>query len=211
MAPADRLVTWAVTVLILVTVPGPSVVFTINRALTAGRRTAVLVVAGNAVGAYLQVVAVAFGVGVLVERSVVAFTVIKFVGAAYVMYLGVQMIRHRRSMSDAFHARLTSTSPARSVWDGFVVGVSNPKSIAFFVVALPGFVNQAAGHASVQILILGALFPIMTLIVANVWALVAGAARDWFARSPRRLKMIGGGGLVMVGLGASLAFTGRNS
>ncbi|MGH3184179.1 MAG: LysE family transporter, partial [Streptosporangiaceae bacterium] len=70
MASTDRLLTWTVTVLVLVAVPGPSVMFTVNRALAAGQRTALLVVAGNAAGAYLQVVAVAFGVGELVERSV---------------------------------------------------------------------------------------------------------------------------------------------
>lgn len=211
MAPTGQLLTFAVAVLILVAIPGPSVVFTISRALTVGRRTALLTVFGNAGGAYLQVVAVAFGVGALMARSAMLFTVMKFVGAAYIVYLGIQAIRHRQEMTDALAAQVTPVRPLRAVRDGFVVGVSNPKSIAFFVVVIPQFVNHAAGHVPIQILVLGALFPIMTLGVTSAWALLAGTARAWFARSPRRLQLIGGtGGLVMIGLGASLALTGRN-
>lgn len=211
MAPTGQLLTFAVAVLILVAIPGPSVVFTISRALTVGRRTALLTVFGNAGGAYLQVVAVAFGVGALMARSAMLFTVMKFVGAAYIVYLGIQAIRHRQEMTDALAAQVTPVRPLRAVRDGFVVGVSNPKSIAFFVVVIPQFVDHAAGHVPIQILVLGALFPIMTLGVTSAWALLAGTARAWFARSPRRLQLIGGtGGLVMIGLGASLALTGRN-
>src|SRR5213593_1527898 len=85
----------------IIVVPGPSVLFTVGRALSVGRREALLTVVGNATGAYLQAVAVAVGVGVIVERSVVVFTVIKFAGAAYLVFLGVQAIRHRRKVTEA--------------------------------------------------------------------------------------------------------------
>lgn len=210
MTSPDRLLAWALTVLILVTVPGPSVLFTISRALTVSRGNAVLTVAGNALGSFVQVVAVAFGAGVLVERSATAFTVVKYVGAAYIAYLGVQAFRHRRDMREVLGQQVSPVGPVRSVWDGCLVGMTNPKSIAFFVVALPEFVNRSAGHADLQMLVLGALFPVLTLFVTSGWAYAAGTARAWFARSPRRLEMVGGaGGLVMVGLGVSLALTGR--
>jgi threonine/homoserine/homoserine lactone efflux protein len=209
VASTDQLLTWALTVLVLVAVPGPSVVFTINRALTAGRRTALLVVAGNAFGAYLQVIAVAFGLGLALERIAVLFLVVKFVGAAYVAYLGVQMIRHRRGLREAFHSQVVK--PRRSMGSGFVVGVTNVKSLTFFVIALPGFVNPA-GPVAGQILLLGALFPLVTLVVTSAWGLGAAGARNWFTRSPRRLNLVGTtGGVAMIGLGASLAVTGRSS
>lgn len=209
MASVDQLVTWAVTVVILVVVPGPSVVFTINRALTAGRSTALLVVAGNAAGAYLQVMAVAFGLGLLLERMAVVFLVVKFVGAAYVVYLGVQMIRHRRLLGDTAPPR--AGGPLRSTRDGLLVGVTNPKSLAFFTVALPGYVNPA-GPVTAQILLLGALFPLLTLVITSGWGLAAARARNWFTRSPRRLNGIGDtGGVAMIGLGISLAITGKSS
>jgi threonine/homoserine/homoserine lactone efflux protein len=160
-----------------------------------------------------DVVAVAFGVGALVERSAEIFTIVKWAGAGYLVYLGVQAIRHRQSMTEALAARAASVRPLRALRDGFVVGVTNPKSIVIFVVALPQFTDRAAGHLPVQaqMLILGALFTAIALVLDSVWAVIAGTARQWFARSPRRLALIGGtGGLVMIGLGVSLAATGRN-
>lgn len=203
---------FALACAVLVALPGPSVLFTISRALTVGRRAAVATVAGTALGAYIQVIAVAFGVGAVVQRSAEVFTIVKFVGAAYIVYLGVQAIRHRWSLAETFKQRVEPVGRLRGARDGFVVGVTNPKSIAFFVIVLPEFTNPGAGGVVVQMLILGALFPAITLPLNSVWAFAAGTAREWFARSPRRLAMIGGtSGLVMIGLGASLAFTGRNS
>jgi threonine/homoserine/homoserine lactone efflux protein len=201
----SHVLVFAALSLVMIVIPGPSVLFTIGRALTVGRREALLTVAGNATGAYLQVVAVALGIGAVVERSAAVFTVVKFVGAAYLVYLGVQAIRHRRRVTDALAGPVPRIGPVRALRDGIVVGFANPKTIVFLVVALPEF---TAGP--VQMLVLGALFPLIAVLCDSVWALAAGTARDWFARSPRRLAMIGGtGGLMMIGLGASLALTNR--
>jgi threonine/homoserine/homoserine lactone efflux protein len=212
LMPSTRhLLTFALASLVLIAVPGPSVLFTISRALTIGRRGALLTVVGNAVGQYLQVVAVAFGVGALVERSIVAFTAIKLIGAAYLIYLGVQAIRHRQSLSQAMTARLVPMRTRRRVLaDGFLVGISNPKSIVFFVAVLPQFVDRGSGQLAGQLLALGAVFTGIALISDSTWAIVAGTARDWFARSPRRMATVGGvGGLAMIGIGATIAVTGR--
>ena len=196
---------------VIIAVPGPSVLFTIGRALTVGRREALLTVVGNAIGVYLQVVAVAVGIGVVVERSAAVFTVIKLVGAAYLVFLGVQAIRHRRRITEALAEGMPTVLPSRrALRDGLVVGVANPKSIVFFVVALPQFTNPAAGSVPLQMLVLGALFPVIAIVLDSVWALLAATARTWFSRSPRRLELVGGaGGLMMIGLGASIAITGR--
>jgi threonine/homoserine/homoserine lactone efflux protein len=208
--PTGHLLAFAITSFVLIVIPGPSVLFTISRALIIGRRGALLTVLGNAAGAYLQVVAVAVGIGALVERSILAFTVIKLVGAGYLIYLGVQAIRHRHSLSVAMSARLAPARTARVVADGFLVGVANPKTIVFFAAALPQFIDRGAGQLTMQLLVLGAAFPAIAIISDSVWAIVAGTARNWFARSPRRLGTIGGtGGLAMIGLGATLAVTGR--
>jgi threonine/homoserine/homoserine lactone efflux protein len=106
----------------------------------------------------------------------------------------------------------TISRALRAIRDGFAVGVTNPKSIVFFVVALPEFTTRTAGHWPVplQMLILGAVFPAIALFLDSGWAAIAGTAREWLVRSPRRLALIGGtGGLVMIGLGVSLAATGR--
>ena len=212
MIPVSHVLAFAALVSVLIAIPGPSVLFTISRALTVGRRAALLTVTGNELGLCVQVVAVAFGVGAVVERSAQIITVVKLAGAVYLVYLGVQAIRHRRSMAEALAARVAPVRPLRAVRDGFVVGAANPKTIVFFVVSLPEFTTTAPGHlpVPVQMLILGALFPVIALVLDSGWAAVAGTARQWLVASPRRLALIGGtGGLVMIGLGVSIAATGR--
>ena len=212
MVSASHVLAFAAVVTVLIAIPGPSVLFTISRALTVGRRAALLTVVGNEAGLCVQLVAVAFGVGALVQRSAQVITVIKLAGAAYLLFLGVQAIRHRRSMAEALAARVTPVRPLRAVRDGFVVGVANPKTIVFFVAGLPEFISTAPGHLPVpaQMLILGALFPLIALVLDSAWAAIAGTARQWLVGSPRRLALIGGtGGLVMIGLGVSIAATGR--
>jgi threonine/homoserine/homoserine lactone efflux protein len=210
MLPASHVLAFAALATVLIAIPGPSVLFTISRALTVGRRSALLTVAGNEIGLYVQVVAVAFGVGALVQRSAAIFAVIKWVGACYLCYLGVQAYRHRRSVADALAAGSSPVPAGRAVRDGFVVGAMNPKTIVFFVVVLPEFTNRGAGHLPLQMLLLGALFPLIALVLDSIWAVAAASARQWLERSPGRLGLIGGtGGLIMVGVGVSLALTGR--
>jgi len=212
MVPVSHVLAYAAVVSVVIAIPGPSVLFTISRALTVGRRAALLTVAGNEAGLCVQVVAVAFGVGAVLERYAQILTVVKLAGAAYLVFLGVQAIRHRTSMAEALAANLPPVTPLRAVRDGFAVGVSNPKSIVFLVVGLPEFVSRAPGHLPVaaQMIILGALFPVIALVLDGLWAIVADTARRWLVRSPRRLALIGGtGGLVMIGLGVSVAVTGR--
>jgi threonine/homoserine/homoserine lactone efflux protein len=212
MVPFSHVLAFAAVVTVLIAIPGPSVLFTISRALTVGRRGALLTVAGNEIGLCVQVVAVAFGVGAVLERSAQVVTAVKLAGAAYLVYLGVQAVRHRTSVAEALAAKVRPVTPLRAIRDGFVVGVANPKSIVFFVAALPEFTSAAPGHLPVpaQMLILGALFPVIALVLDSLWATIADTARRWLVRSPRRLAMIGGaGGLVMIGLGLSVAVTGR--
>ena len=212
MVPAGHVLAFAAVVTVLIAIPGPSVLFTISRALTVGRRAALLTVVGNELGLCVQLVAVAFGVGAVLQRSAQVITVIKLAGAVYLVFLGVQAIRHRRSMAEALAVRVTPVRPLRAIRDGFVVGVANPKTIVFFIAGLPEFTTTGPGHLPVpaQMLILGALFPVIALILDSAWAAIAGTARQWLVGSPRRLALIGGtGGLVMIGLGVSLAATGR--
>jgi len=208
--PTAHLLAFTLTAFALIVVPGPSVLFTVSRALALGRAAGVATVAGNTVGVYVQVVAVAFGIGALVERSVMVFTIVKLGGAAYLIFLGIQAIRHRQKLAEMLGSRIENKSVARVMADGFVVGIGNPKAIVFFAAVLPQFVDRQAGQVPQQMLLLGAIFAGVALLSDSGWALVAGSARAWFGRSPRRLELIGGtGGLVMIGIGAMLAVSGR--
>jgi threonine/homoserine/homoserine lactone efflux protein len=212
MVSMDRYLAFAAMSLLVIVVPGPSVLFVIGRALAHGRRTAVATALGNVVGSYLLVVAVALGIGALVERSATLFLAVKLAGAAYLVYLGVQAFRHRRDLkaSDIRGPAGPPRGDLRTVADGVLVGVTNPKGIVFFAAVLPQFVNHDAGHVTTQMLLLG-LIPISIGLVTDTrWGLTASAARTWFARSDRRLSMIGGtGGFALIGLGVTVAATGR--
>jgi threonine/homoserine/homoserine lactone efflux protein len=210
MLPMRHLLEFAGLAAVIIAIPGPSVLFTVSRALTAGRRTALVTVVGNEIGLLIQSAAVAFGIGELVARSAQVFTVIKLAGAVYLVYLGVQAIRHRRSLAEAVAGNTTQVGPLRALGDGLAVGTLNPKTIVFFVAVLPQFVDRGAGGIPLQMMLLGAVFSALALVMDSIWALGAGTAGQWLARSPRRMAAIGGtGGLAMIGIGLSLAATGR--
>lgn len=203
---------WAaflVASILFIQVPGPSLLFTIGRALSVGRREALLSVCGNAAGVAVQTVFVALGLGAIVAASATAYSVLKLCGAAYVVYLGVQAIRHRTDARRVLEGMRPSTGrQSRPVRMGFVVGVTNPKTLVYFVAFLPQFVNEAAGSTGAQVALLGLVFALMAVMSDSVWALAASRARDWFARRPSRLDSLGlAGGLSMVCLGATMAAT----
>jgi threonine/homoserine/homoserine lactone efflux protein len=210
MPPTDRLLTFLVTAFVIVVIPGPSVLFTIGRALTAGRRGAFVSLVGNSVGCYLQAVAVAAGVGAIVQRSAEVYTAIKFVGAAYLVYLGVQAFRHRHALHAAIGTPVAERNGRRLFLDGLLVGAANPKMIVFFTVVMPQFTDPDHGRVWTQMLVLGAFIPVIAVVCDTGWALAAGTARNWLATSPGRLSAIGGaGGLAIVGLGVTVAVTGN--
>ncbi len=210
MLPTTHLLAFCVTAFIVIAIPGPSVVFVVSRSLTSGRVAGLATVVGNAAGVYVQVVAVAIGIGAIVSRSIAVFTVIKLLGAAYLVYLGVQAIRHRRGLSELVAANGGARSTRRHVGDAFFVGMANPKAIVFFAAILPQFVDKSAGQVPLQILLLGGIFVLIALLSDGLWALAAGTAREWFTKAPRRLERVrAAGGLAMIAIGVRLAFTQR--
>jgi threonine/homoserine/homoserine lactone efflux protein len=209
MLPTRHLLAFAVLSYLLILAPGPNVLFVVSRSLQLGRASGIAAVVGGQGGVYVQVVAVAFGVGALVERSVAVFTVIRLAGAAYLVFLGVQAIRHRKSLAAILAGRVTPASTSRMLRDGFVVGITNPKAIVFFAAVLPQFAVRSAGHVPLQLLLLGLIFVAIALVSDSMWAVAAGTARTWFTRYPGRLEAVGGAsGLAMIGIGASLVLSG---
>ncbi|WP_370588654.1 LysE family translocator [Pseudonocardia sp. C8] len=206
-----RLVAFASAAAIIIVVPGPSVVFTVGRALAVGRSAALSTVAGNAVGVFLQVLGVAVGVGQVIAQSAAAFTVLKLVGAAYLVHLGLTAVRRRHDLVRAITASDDCgrrIGRLRSGLDGLVVGVTNPKSVVFFVAFLPQFVD-VGGSVFAQVVVLGAIFVMLALVLDSAWALAAGSARTWLVSSPRRSAAVGGvGGLAMIGVGVGVATAG---
>lgn len=216
MVEPSALVAFAALCVAIIVVPGPSVLFIVGRALALGRRQALLTVVGNAAGAYVQVLLVAAGLGAVVEQSIAALTVVRLVGAAYLVWLGLGAIRHRRATAAAALGEVegsdavTPTGDGRVLREGFVVGVTNPKLIVFLAAFLPQFVAPAGAPVPVQMALLGVIFVAVALVLDSGWGLAAGTARSWFEGDRRRLERLGGvGGMTMIGLGVHLAVTGR--
>ena len=208
MPSTESLLTFALAGVVLVLIPGPSVLFIVGRALAHGRRAALTSVAGNTAGAALLVTLVALGFGVIAAESIAVFTVLKLLGAGYLVYLGIHTYRTRGRLLGALGA--DTGVDRRLFWQGLVVGVTNPKALVFFAAVLPQFVDTGAGDVTAQMLVLGLVFAVIAAGLDSLWGLAAGTARDWFATSPTRLRRLGGaGGLTMIVMGAGLAFTGR--
>jgi threonine/homoserine/homoserine lactone efflux protein len=210
MADSHTLLAFLVTCWVFVVIPGPSVLFVISRGVALGRKAALLTVVGNTMGVLIVVAAVAGGIGAIVERSIVAYEGLRLGGAVYIVYLGVQAIRHRRALATVLDA--TAVRPNRQVVrEGLIVGLTNPKAIVFYTAVLPQFVDREGGMpVPAQLMALGTILAAIALVSDSMWAIVAGTARRWLADRPHRLERLGGsGGLIMIGLGTRLALTGR--
>lgn len=194
----------------IIVIPGPSVLFTISRGVSLGRKAAVATVAGNCLGVYVQVTLVALGLGSIVERSITVFTAVKLVGAVYLVSIGVQMYRHRGRLARALDSEVEAKPVKRIIREGFVVGITNPKVLVFFGAVLPQFVDRSRGRVPVQMMTLGVVFIAIGFVSDSAWGLLAGTARTWLKSSPKRLSALGGaGGLAIIGLGVRLAVVGR--
>jgi threonine/homoserine/homoserine lactone efflux protein len=210
VAPSQVLA-FGIAAFVIIAIPGPSVLFVVGRALTYGRTVALLSVLGNSLGLAAVMVLVALGLGALVADSVVVFTVVKLGGAAYMGWLGIQALRHRRELRVGPDIRECPVMPgSRAVRQGLVVGLSNPKAFMMFAAVLPQFVDRGEGRVTTQMLLLGTLAVTLGLVCDGIWALLASGLRTWFDDSPDRGRSLGTvGGVSMIGLGVALAVTGR--
>lgn len=212
MISLDQLLTFGLAALVIIVIPGPSVVFTVGRALAYGRRVALATVAGNTLGLITIVVLVALGLGVIVQESIVVYTVLKLAGAAYLIYLGVEAVRRRKELLAAEGPELSRGQMTwfRAIRQGYVVGATNPKGYMMLAAVLPQFVDRGAGHLQLQMLLLGLLATAIGLLSDSLWAMVAAQLRTWFNSSPKRGEAMGTvGGVSMIGLGLGLALTGE--
>ncbi|MET8425970.1 LysE family translocator [Nocardia sp. NPDC004860] len=210
MVPVSHVVAFGAAAVILIVIPGPNVMFAVGRALVLGRRAAVLSVVGTGAGTAVCLVGAAVGLGALLMAWAMLFLVVKIAGAVYLIWLGGMAIRGRRKLGESLRAGVPEGAQRRVVRQGFVVGATNPKTVVFFAAVLPQFAVPANGWLPVQFLVLGAIFPVLQVLSDVVWALGAASAREWFARSPRRLEAVGAtGGAMIIGVGTTVAFSGN--
>jgi threonine/homoserine/homoserine lactone efflux protein len=195
------LATFCVTAAVIIAVPGPSVMFIVGRALTVGRPAAIASAAGNTLGNTVQGVLAAVGIGSIVSGSPFLYNVVKYVGAMYLVRMGFMSLRGRH------HGAPVGSQPEHSdrrrmAKEGFVVGLTNPKTVVFFVSTLPQFVDPTRGNVIGQMLLMMVVFGLMSLVGDTSWSFAGAALRTWSARSPQRIEsMFVIGGLCIMGLG----------
>jgi threonine/homoserine/homoserine lactone efflux protein len=192
-----------VATILIILAPGPSVLFTIARAISWGRVTAIATVIGNAFGMFLVSVLVAVGLGPVIQNSTLLYHGIQWAGGAYLIYLGITAIKASAIDAQGMQsAEGIKPNFFASVKNGFWVGVLNPKSIVFFAAILPAFVDQEKNNVTTQLLFLGAVFALVAFISDGTYGVLAGTIRSSLARDVRKLIFMRRfGGVVMIALG----------
>ena len=195
---------------ILLVIPSPAVTYVVSRSIGHGRAAGLVSVMGIVTGTLCHVVAAALGISALLASSAVAFQFVKYVGAAYLIYLGIKTLQ--RNDEQFAEADTAETKLIRLYGQGLLVNLLNPKTALFFLAFLPQFVDPARGHVTLQILQLGVLFALMGWCSDSVYAVIAGIVAGRIRgslRLRRAQRNISGGGLIALGLAS--AFSGSRS
>jgi len=185
-----------------VAVPGPSVIYIVSRSLAEGRTAGVVSALGIQTGGLVHVLAATIGVSALLASSAVAFSVIKYAGAAYLIFIGIRKLREGDVAAPEDGA---GEDRSRLYWQGVVVNSLNPKTALFFLAFLPQFVDPDRGAIAPQVLALGVLFIAIAMVSDSTYALVAGSVRGWLGERRKALARISGCSYVGLGVLAALS------
>jgi threonine/homoserine/homoserine lactone efflux protein len=204
MPDGSSLLLFAGASLALLAIPGPAVIYVVTRSIEHGRTAGMVSMLGVETGTFAYALAAAAGLSGLIAASVTAFTVVKYAGAAYLLYLGVRKLLERDQPQDAL-----PSGRSQLFLKGTLVQLLNPKIAIFFVAFLPQFVHSSRGPVAVQILVLGTIFTLLAVLSDGAYVLLGGAVSGWLrtGRSARsRLAKLSGG--VYIGLGLTAALSG---
>lgn len=211
MFESGRFFLFLTAALLLAIAPGPGMLYVLARSLAGGKREGVLSALGTFFGGMVHVVAAALGISIILAKSAMAFAAVKYVGAAYLCFLGVRMILDARK--DGAEAQLTAgMRPVRNpLWQGVATEVLNPKTALFFLSFLPQFVNRGAGHMFLQFVLLGTVSVTLNTTADLLVIALAGPLGERIrssARFRRTQRTVTGG--IMIGLGGYLAASRNN-
>jgi threonine/homoserine/homoserine lactone efflux protein len=203
MPDFSTLAVFCVATLGLLLVPGPAVLYIVTRSVSQGRSAGLISVLGVHTGSVVHVAAAALGISALLAASATAFTMVKYVGVAYLLWLGVRKLMRRKEVEETIE--LPVQSKRRLFWEGFVVNVLNPKTAIFFLAFLPQFADPALGPVGPQILLLGLLWMGLGMSTDGTYAMLASALAGRVRKSARaRRRMDVSSGVVYLGLAAWL-------
>lgn len=205
MPTGRALVEFLTASILIILLPGPSVLFAIGRAIAYGKRAAVLTVAGNSLGALALAVLVALGVGPLVQASQQALVAVQLAGAGYLVYLGLQAWRGRHAQVAASREGHPVRRPSQLMREGFTVGVLNPKTAVFFATVMPRFIEPGSSAVGQRLFVMGTAFVAMAFVSDSAYGVLAGQLRAAFDSHPRALGNLGAvGGVLITALGGAL-------
>ncbi|WP_166416081.1 LysE family translocator [Cochlodiniinecator piscidefendens] len=208
MIPFDVLSLFFVTAIALGLAPGPDNIFVLTQSALYGRKPGIVVTLGLCTGLIMHTAAVALGVAAIFETSALAFTVLKIIGAGYLIYLAWGAFR--AGAADLQSAPAPQLGLRKLYWRGVVMNITNPKIAIFFLAFLPQFADPARGSISGQILILGVVFIVSTTFVFGAIAWGAGFLGDWLKRSPQAQTIMNRvAGVIFVGLALKLLTANR--
>jgi threonine/homoserine/homoserine lactone efflux protein len=211
MPPIGDVIAFAIASFLIIIIPGPSVLFTIGRGISFGRKAALVNVAGNSVGMLTGSLGVAIGIGTFVQNSEIAYALVGVLGGGYLIYLGLDTVKTRKDVAQALITKSDSKPMGQLFRQGFVVGFLNPKSLVFFAAVLPQFVDRSQGQVILQMIFLAMIFFVIAVLSDGTWGIVAGTARHWLAGTPTRIEKISGaGGLIIIVLGISVIISALN-
>ncbi len=199
---------FVVASLVLLLTPGPAVLYIVARSVQQGRTAGLVSVIGIHLGTIVHITAAAVGLSALVVSSALAFAIVKYLGAAYLVWLGIRalMAKHTNPVTPVIRAK----SLYLAFRDGFVVNLLNPKTAIFFLSFLPQFVDPARGAVHWQMLVLGLTFVSLGILSDGMFALIAGAAGEFLRQSQRAQRILRWfSGASFVGLGVSAAMASR--
>ena len=192
--------------ILLIVIPGPDTAMVTKNAVAGGRRSGVYAAFGVSVGLTIWTAAAALGIAALLRASEIGFDILKFAGAVYLTWVGIQMLRSRGIVAAAGTAR--TGSGVKAFRQGLLSDLGNPKIAVFFTSLLPQFV-QGTGSAFTPLLFLGVLFAVLTLLWLAVYALAVGHASGWLRRPGVRKALDRVTGVVLIGFGVRLALEHR--
>jgi threonine/homoserine/homoserine lactone efflux protein len=195
---------------LLVIVPGPAVIYIVTRSVRHGRAAGLVSTLGIEVGGLVHVAAATVGLSALLASSAAAFNVVRYAGAAYLVFLGVRALLARERDDEGAPRAAPDPDRSHMFWNGVLVNVLNPKTALFFLAFLPQFIDPGRGSVALQAGVLGTCFVAVALLLDGTWALVAGGAASRLREGRRsRRALARASGCVYLGLGAFAALSGE--